>query len=239
MGTVRLELTTSASSEQRPNHSRRRPPLKTYYITYKNSLIVIRMVEITFSEVIKGIIALVIIMDPIGLIPLFLSLTEKKTKEERRSILKMAILTSIILLILFTLTGQQILALFDISLQSFMIAGGILLMILSVEMLLGLGLTEKLFSSEEVGIVPIAFPLLVGPGAITTTLIIMQSSGLIVSLISVIVAMVITWLILSQVDRIYRILGKRGSLIISKLMAILIAAIAIEFIIKGLQYYFR
>jgi len=190
------------------------------------------------NELVKAIIALVIVVDPLGLVPVYLSLTKDKKEKERRSILKTAVLTSILLLILFALAGQQILAIFGISLPSFMIAGGILLLLLSFEMLLGLGLTERLVSSEEVGVVPLAFPLLVGPGAITTTIVILQSSGIWITLISVIIVMLLSWLIFSFVDQIYRILGNLGSLIVSKIMAIFIAAIAIQFIISGLQYYY-
>ncbi|GBC75584.1 hypothetical protein HRbin06_00903 [archaeon HR06] len=190
------------------------------------------------NELVKAIIALVIVVDPLGLVPVYLSLTKDKKEKERRSILKTAVLTSILLLILFALAGQQILAIFGISLPSFMIAGGILLLLLSFEMLLGLGLTERLVSSEEVGVVPLAFPLLVGPGAITTTIVILQTSGILITLISVIIVMLLSWLIFSFVDKIYRILGSLGSLIVSKIMAIFIAAIAIQFIISGLQYYY-
>ena len=88
------------------------------------------------------------------------------------------------------------------------------------------------------GIVPIAFPLLVGPGAITTTIVSLQTYGVVVALLSVVIVMSFTWLVLRYLDRIYFLLGRRGTAVLSTLMAIFIAAIAVQFILTGVQFYY-
>jgi multiple antibiotic resistance protein len=90
----------------------------------------------------------------------------------------------------------------------------------------------------EVGAVPLAFPLLVGPGAITTTIITLERYGIVVALLSVSIAIMLTLIVFNFMHMLNRLLGQLGSLIVSRVMAILIAAIAIEFIISGIESIF-
>ena len=191
-----------------------------------------------FPSLIKAIIALFIIVDPVGQIPLFLGLTKDMKREERRKAFSTAVYTGAGLLLVFALAGQQILLVFGITLYSFMVAGGILLMLLAIRIIVGGEAGARFATAEDVGIFPIAFPLLSGPGAITTTMITIQSSGILVTIISIIVVMGITWVLLRYIERIYAILGKLGSEVIARVMAVLIAAIAVEFIITGIQHYY-
>jgi multiple antibiotic resistance protein len=80
-------------------------------------------------------------------------------------------------------------------------------------------------------------PLLVGPGAITTTILNFQTYGILVSIVSVLIVMLFTWLILRYVNQIYRILGKTGSVVIARVMSLLLAAIAVQFILIGIAHY--
>jgi multiple antibiotic resistance protein len=100
------------------------------------------------------------------------------------------------------------------------------------------GFIESGSSAGEVGVVPIAFPLLVGPGAITTTIVTLQTDGIIVALLSIAVVMSVTWLVLRYLDRIDSLLGRRGTAGLSTLMAVFIAAIAVQFILTGIQFYY-
>lgn len=194
----------------------------------------IEIAMVTVPNLIKGIISLFIIVDPLGNIPIFVGLTENLDKEGKKKVFDLATLTGFVLLLAFALTGQQIFNFFGISLHSFMIAGGILLLIVSVQLLISDRWQEQIASPETIGAVPIACPLLVGPGAITTTILNLQNFDLIVAVISVVIVFVIVWLILRFIDPIYSILGKTGSLVISRVMALLIAAIAIQYILEGL-----
>ncbi|HLE64965.1 MAG TPA: MarC family protein [Candidatus Bathyarchaeia archaeon] len=190
-----------------------------------------------YADILRATVALFIIVDPIGLVPVFSALTKDLPRPEKKRMFRNIVYTGSALLLLFALAGQQLLLLFGISLQSFMIAGGMLLLLLSVEILLRGERVQKT-PGEDAGIVPIAFPLLVGPGAITTTMISIQSYGLEVAIPSILIVMFLTWVVLRLTDGINRLLGRTGSAVVARVMAVFIAAIAIQFIIEGIQFYY-
>ena len=184
-------------------------------------------------DLVKGTIALFIVVDPLGNVPIFIGLTKNMDDAQRTSTFRSAIITGLILLFLFAFAGQQILILFGISLNSFMVAGGLLLLIIAVRLLIAGGWQEPSSSPESLGAVPIGFPLLVGPGAITATILILQSSGIFVTVVSVLITFVIVWLVLRFINPIYKILGRNGALVVTRLMAMFIAAIAVQYIVDG------
>jgi multiple antibiotic resistance protein len=189
------------------------------------------------SDLGRAIIALFIIVDPIGNIPIFIGLTENVPKIQRRKVYNIAILVGVILLLVFAFTGQEILNIFGLSIYAFEIAGGVLLLIISIRILIS-GTTEKTDSSpESLGAVPIAIPLLVGPGAITTTIFTLQVYGAEEAILAVLVVLGLTWVILRFIDKIYKVLGKIGSLVIARVMALLIAAIAVQYILIGVSHF--
>ena len=185
-------------------------------------------------ELIKATISLFIIVDPLGNLPILVSLTENMDRKERKRTFQVAVATGIILLLFFALLGEQILIIFRISMQSFMIAGGILLLLIAMRMLLTGSWNGEEPSQETVGVVPIAIPLLVGPGAITTTILNIRLFGVAVTVASVLIVFSIVWLTLRFIDQIHRLLGRSGSLIISRVMALIIAAIAVEYMLEGI-----
>lgn len=138
------------------------------------------------------------------------------------------------LLLLFAFAGHQILTLFNVSLHSFKIAGGILFLFLALQILVYGG--EKLLTKTgDVGVFPIGFPLLVGPGAITTTMITINTAGQLVAVLSVLIVMLVSWVILRRIESLYHFLGKVGADVIARVMAIIMAAIAIEYILSGVR----
>lgn len=194
----------------------------------------------------KAAIALFIIVDPFGNIPIFVGLTEQMTNDYRKKVYNTAVIVGLVLLLVFAFTGTEILGLFGITLESFEIAGGLLLLIISIRILIS-GTKEKVESPESVGAVPIAIPLLVGPGAITTTIITLQSYqgvqpdgpfiavGIAVS--AVVIVLALTWVILRFTNGLYKFLGKTGALVIARVMALLIAAIAVQYILTGATHF--
>ncbi|MFL6318726.1 MAG: MarC family protein [Nitrososphaeraceae archaeon] len=194
-----------------------------------------------FENLIKSTIALFVVIDPVGNVPLFIALTEKMEKNERKAVSKIAIITAAALLIVFAVAGTQILAIFGITIYSFMVAGGVLLFIVSIELLthgawrFGGGTGRE---AGESGVVPLAFPLLAGPGAITSVMISFQSAGLIVTMLSISIVIIITYIILRLVNPIYKLLGRRGSLIFTRIFAVLVAAIAVQYIVQGAKHLF-
>jgi multiple antibiotic resistance protein len=188
----------------------------------------------------KAIIALFIVVDPLGDIPIFAALTDNLTKIQKRKAFNTASIIGLVLLLVFSLLGQQIFQIFGISLYGFEVAGGILLFLIAIRILLSDNTHKNAGSNESpetVGAVPIATPLLVGPGAITATILNLQLYGVIVAVVAAVVVVLITWLILQTTGSIYRMLGKTGSLVIARVMALLIAAIAMQYILSGITDY--
>jgi len=196
---------------------------------------IVYFVDIFGMDLLRSVIALFVVIDPIGTIPLFITITHNKTKKERNEISKNAVITAGALLMIFAIAGTQILSIFGITIASFMIAGGILLFIISVELLTHGSWRFGGDISDDSGVVPLAFPLLAGPGAIAAVILSFQTSGLITTLISIVIVIGITYVIYYLTDPIYKILGRRGSLIITRVFAILVAAIAVQYIVNGLE----
>jgi len=186
-------------------------------------------------DLVKMTVAMFIVVNPLGSVPIFVGLTKDMDESRRKKTYRLATITGLMLLAFFSLVGQNVLVLFGISWGSFMIAGGILLLIVAIRLLIIGGWSEHQLASESVGAVPIGCPLLVGPGAITTSILNIQSFGIFATLLSVFLTFVIVWLILRFIDPIYRVLGKNGSLVITRVMALLIAAISVQYILDGIK----
>jgi multiple antibiotic resistance protein len=180
------------------------------------------------------------VVNPIGKVPIFIALTQKMEKQNKKLVSKNAIITTAVLLTVFAIAGIQLLSIFGISIFSFMIAGGILLFIISIEFLTHGEWRHSGGSSTsgDSGIVPLAFPLLAGPGAITTVIISLQAYGWIVSIISIVVIVLVTYLVLQLGNPILRILGRRGSIVTTRVFAIFLAAIAVQYIVERLRQLF-
>jgi multiple antibiotic resistance protein len=189
------------------------------------------------SELIKAAIALFIIVDPLGNIPIFVGLTENMAINQRKKVFNVATLVAFVLLLVFAFTGNEILTIFGISIESFEVAGGILLLIIAIRILISGSMHEHAETPESVGAVPIAIPLLVGPGAITTTIFNLQVYNTAITIAAVVIVLSITWVILRFIGRIYRFLGKTGSVVIARVMALMIAAIAVQYILTGITHF--
>jgi len=191
-------------------------------------------------DMLRATIALFVIVDPLGPVPIFAGLTKGMSLRDKRRVFRIAALVGAVLLAAFALVGQELLLLFGISLQSFQIAGGLVLLLLSIEIIFRGERFDKLalVSLEETAVFPIAFPLLVGPGAITLTMISLQSSGLVVALVAIVLVMFVSWVVLRMTDRIYSLLGRTGAAVIARIMALFIAAIAVQYVLAGIQFYY-
>ena len=189
------------------------------------------------TELSRATIALFIIVDPFGNIPIFEGLTENIPEAQKKKVYNTATLVGMGLLLVFAFTGQEIFTLFGLSIYSFEVAGGILLLIISIRILFTGGMHEDVESPESIGAVPIAIPLLVGPGAITTTILDLQNYGTVMAILAVLIVLSLTWVILRYIDGIYKFLGKTGALVIARVMALLIAAIAVQYILTGVTHF--
>lgn len=185
----------------------------------------------------KSFIMLFVVMDPPGSIPIFMAVTKDMGESERKKELNHAVAVASVLMLMFAFLGKLVLYVLGITLNSFMIAGGILLLLVSFDLLRG---EHKYIvrGKSGVGAVPIGTPLLAGPGAITAVMVIIQSNenfiiGAFVVLFAIFTAIIATRFLLGQSERIYRIIGNVGSEVLSRVIGILVAAIAIEFIGMG------
>ena len=187
------------------------------------------------DDLLRSSIALFVIIDPIGTIPLFATITQKMKKKERDMVSKTAVITAGALLMIFAVAGNQILSIFGITISSFMIAGGILLFIVSIELLTHGAWRFGGTVSDESRVVPLAFPLLAGPGAITSVILSFQTAGLAVTMLLIAIVIAVTYVIFYLTSPIYRILGRRGSLIITRVFSVLVAAIAVQYVVDGIK----
>ncbi|MGA3060203.1 MAG: MarC family protein [Candidatus Bathyarchaeia archaeon] len=189
------------------------------------------------TDLSRAAIALFIIVDPFGNIPIFEGLTGNISDDQRKKVYNTATLVGVALLLVFAFTGQEIFALFGLSIYSFEVAGGILLLIVAIRILITGTMHENVESPESLGAVPIAIPLLVGPGAITTTILDLQAYGIVIAILAVLIVLSLTWVILWYINDVYKFLGKTGSLVIARVMALLIAAIAVQYILTGVTHF--
>ncbi|MBN2422930.1 MarC family protein [Candidatus Woesearchaeota archaeon] len=185
------------------------------------------------QEFIKSFISIFVIMDPFGAVPVFISMTSRLKVEKINKAADEAVFTASLLLFLFLFLGIQLLLLFGISLSSFRIAGGILLLILGIKYALNLRFItskEKYFHAS----VPVGTPLITGPGTITTVMLLSKTYGYLIPALSSLLCLLITWLFLRYSQKIYNVLGHQGNEIFSRIMGLFITAIAVEFVIKGI-----
>ena len=187
-------------------------------------------------EFLLSFIPLFVAVDALGNIPFFVSLTSGMIPKQRRAIINESVSVACLLAISFMLVGKWLLRAMGITVYDFKIAGGILLLVLSVYFLLPGRNRFTDFSNEQssIGIFPLAAPMITGPAVLTTTLIIVGNFGIQMALISVILNMIIVWVVFLSSGRIFRFMGKSGSRAFSKVSDILLAAIAVMLIRQGI-----
>jgi len=200
-----------------------------------------------FLELAKAALALFAIVDPVGVIPIFLLATHGYTIAQSRTAARIAALTVLGVLTLFTFLGEPLLMFFGVRLAAFAVAGGLLLLLLALSMVQAhvspqRQTRDEAAETEErdaVGVVPLGIPLLAGPGAITHVIVaastargdVLYQAALLVPVALVALSV---WLAFRAAPMISRRLGKTGIHVITRLMGLIIAAISIEMIADGL-----
>jgi multiple antibiotic resistance protein len=171
-------------------------------------------------------------IDPIGLVAIFMGLGTSGSPENRRRQAFLGILTGFLVAIGFIFLGKIIFAALGITVADFQVAGGLILLALAVRELVGFGPHDS-GGSDEFGIVPLGLPLIAGPALLTALLILIDSVGLIYTLVSLVVNLAIVAVALCNADRFTRWMSKQGLRGVSKIIALLLAAIAISLIRRG------
>ena len=197
--------------------------------------------------VISSLAAIFVVMDPLGAIPVFLVTTEGDTPDKRNRIIRRACWAAFIILVAFALLGAVIFRIFGISFTAFRIAGGILLLKVSLDMLyarrpgshITIGEEKAAAAKEDVAIVPLAMPMLSGPATIATVLVLMEKSSSTfqsaIVIISIFLVCLLTYVILRSSNLIFRKLGQTGVNILVRIMGLILLALAIQFIFDGIK----
>jgi len=188
--------------------------------------------------VVLAITSVIAVMEPPSTIAVYLTLTKDMNESQRRPIIAKSMQVSFLVLLFFALTGQLLFSVFNITIASFRIAGGILLVTVAFKMLnpkKGEYSEEEL---EDIAVVPLAFPLTAGPGTITTVILLVSEANDLVQVFLVILAIAvgiaISYVGMKYASKISGFIGGEGLRVITKLMAIIVLAIAVQFVISGI-----
>ncbi|HVT95871.1 MAG TPA: MarC family protein [Acidobacteriaceae bacterium] len=186
------------------------------------------------------------LVDPFAAIPSFIAITSDVEPARRRRMAWKAALTCFIVLITFALAGQYIFSLFGIKLPAFEIAGGLILLLIGIDMMQARRSptqesqeeTQEAAAKEDAGIVPLGIPMLAGPGAISSVMVLVGEAPdhwqMMAILGSIAITAFVSYLVLSGADRIRRFLGETGIRILVRIMGLLLVALAMQFFVNGL-----
>ena len=180
-------------------------------------------------------IPLFVAVDAIGVLPIFVSLTEKMGAKERLNVILKSLVTAILLAIVFIFLGKAIFRVLNITVADFMVAGGILLFCIAIIDLLN-PTKRRRIPAGELGFVPLGTPLIVGPAVLTTSLLMLDIYGLLPTLVSVLTNIILAGVIFLSANIFIRFLGVAGTRALSKITSLFLAAIAIMMIRKGIIF---
>ena len=195
----------------------------------------------------KIFIALIALVNPLGVLPMFISLTQDFTPAQKQRAIRTAALTVVAVISTCALLGEQIIKFFGISTASLQVADGLLILLMSLSMLNAQPSGAKTTAEERdeaehkdtIGVVPLGIPLLTGPGAMSTVIVLAGKSNHVSDYIALIgsgvVIAALVWLTLQMAQPIARFMGRTGINIATRIMGLLVAAVAVEFIVEGLK----
>jgi multiple antibiotic resistance protein len=198
-----------------------------------------------FELFVSAVISIFVMADPFGNIPIFLGLTGGMSGTERRYVITKASVIGAIILFIFALVGKLFMDVLAISLNSLRIAGGILLLMIALDMLMGQETRAKKIDGpheeedfDSIAVTPMATPLITGPGAMTVTMVYMnEAAGFdkLWILAAIGIAMLASWIIVVNSDLLYSFIHKDGARVLTKVMGIVLAAIATGMMINGIS----
>lgn len=204
--------------------------------------------DVILAEIFAAIITLFVILDPVGVLPFFIGFTHNIPPQQRTRLANRAVMIATMLLLIFAFLGDLILLFLGIKIADMEIAGGALLLIFALRDALSnepLGAVEsedvqdRAKRIEIMTVIPIATPLLAGPGSLTAVMLFTREpDGVLVAIAAIVVDCLIAWILMRFGDKVTRRLGPTVLLIVAKVMDILMAAIAVSFLTSGLTTIF-
>lgn len=177
--------------------------------------------------------ALFVAMDIVGTLPMYLSMTRTLETGQRNRIVNTSMIVAFVVALIFIFVGKPLFQALGITISDFKIAGGLILLLVSLADLQG-GPAAVHQTSGSTGIVPLAVPLITGPGVLTALILQVASAGLTITLLAVVANYLLAWIILKRSQTIMRLIGEDGIVVISKIAALLLAAIAIAMMRSGI-----
>jgi multiple antibiotic resistance protein len=207
----------------------------------------LRMIKEWLSFSLLSLSAIFFVVDPMGALPVFMAMTQDDPPEKRRDMAKRACIVAFVILTLFAVAGTVIFKVFGITLGAFKVAGGVLLLLTSIEMLRAQPQRTRVtpeeqlegVHKEDVAIFPLAIPLLAGPGSIATVTALMGRAGRKLFAVPVVVSIAVTciasYLMLVAAERISRVLGVTGLNVMNRVIGLIIGAIAVQFMFDGVR----
>ncbi len=197
-----------------------------------------------FEFALLSFISMFTMVNPIGVIPVYTAMTAKLSPQESRRVARKATLTALLILLAFALTGQWIFRFFSISVNSLRVVGGVIFFFMGYEMLQA-RLTRTQFDDEtnheyinDISVTPLGIPIICGPGAITTAILLMNESqsplqsGIVLGIIVALIAL--TYVLLIGSHQVTRLIGENGNKVMLRLMGLIVMVIAVEFFFSGL-----
>ncbi len=180
-------------------------------------------------------VPLFVAMDALGTVPIFLSLSKGLTPDRRKVLIRNSALTATVVALVFMLAGQAIFKLLGITADDFRIGGGIILLVLAIKDLLIEGSSKNVEKDEDnaLGVVPIGIPLIMGPAAMTTLMILVENHGYSLTLLSLVLNVGLVWITFSYSGLIQRAIGNSGASVVAKVAALFMAAIGVMMIRVG------
>jgi multiple antibiotic resistance protein len=202
----------------------------------------------TIDSLFNAFVTILVTIDPPGLAPLFLALTRGMNRSERSQVALRASIIGFVVLAIFAVGGAVILGMFGITLPAFRVAGGLLLFYIAFEMVFERR-NERKEKSADVAITrdhihniaafPLAIPLIAGPGAISATVLLSGSfptlAGQVALLLIILAGIVLTWLVFILAERVDGVLGQTGRSILTRLLGVILAALAVQFVADGIK----
>lgn len=192
----------------------------------------------TYEQLLLVFIPLFVSIDIIGTSPIFLGFTQGISDKHRKTLILQALITAFVVAIVFLFAGMGILRFLGITINDFRISGGLILLILSINDILSSSETRR-NPGTNIGIVPLGIPLIMGPAALTTIVILADTHGYALTLISLIINFTIIFIVLSNVKFITRFIGEGGAKAFAKVASLLLSAYAVMMIREGIHQVIR
>lgn len=190
------------------------------------------------------LLTLFVILDPPGLLPVFLGLSRGMSAEARRASARNAAVVAFGIISVFAVFGRFILDYLHITIEALQVSGGLLLLLVAMQLLTGAGENETLESNTNIAIVPLGIPLLAGPGSIVAMMLAVESAngnvwGYVTVGLALVAAMLLVWVFLRYAGAIRRVLRDSGTVLLTRIAGMLLAAIAVQMLADGIIAFLR